>query len=150
MPGRFLDPLKVQLLPAVRRRFWQKSRRRWRLLSDFAYSPSWDVSGADVETVPVGTVVDGASIPCFFWRLVGPPMGPYAESSVIHDWLWELAARDDDGYDLAFANLVFRDALRTQGISFWKRWTMWLAVTVNGHYLVWRHFLQTLSLGDEK
>jgi hypothetical protein len=44
--------------------------------------------------VPVGTVVDGASIHLFFWSLIGGPFeGLYRGPSVIHDYFCDLRTR---------------------------------------------------------
>lgn len=35
---------------------------------------------------PKGSIVDGASIPWFFWRVVGSPLvGKYRNASIVHD-----------------------------------------------------------------
>lgn len=44
-----------------------------------------DSNGA-VWTAPEGSIIDGASIPRFCWRVIGPPfVGRYRRASVIHD-----------------------------------------------------------------
>jgi hypothetical protein len=149
MPNAFPDRLYVKLLPAKPRRFphwsqhcslvffwlclctiFKKRRRRWKLLKSFHYVPSWAEGPFDEEVVPKGFIIDGASIPCLFWRLIGPPMGPYAEASAVHDYLWVEALRRN--CDFSYANLVFRDAMKQSGIWAWRYWLMWFAVTLNG------------------
>jgi hypothetical protein len=57
--------------------------RTMRLLEPFSYidpeGEQWDV--------PVGAVVDGASIPRVFWSFIGGPFeGKYRDASVVHDY----------------------------------------------------------------
>lgn len=61
---------------------WLKDGRKMRLLESIAYI---DLKGVE-WIAPVGFVLDGASIPQFFWSLVGGPYeGKYRDASVIHD-----------------------------------------------------------------
>ena len=142
--GQFRHPLHLMLIPQAKRPWWKrwrKRRRRFRVLTAFEYRTC---DGVPI-TVPRGTIVDGASIPCFFWRLIGQPMGEYAEASAIHDWLWSVALRRlEHGRraDFAWANAVFVDAMRTLKVAWWRRWLMWAAVSVNGRLVVWRYARQ--------
>ena len=44
-------------------------------------------NSGEVLYCPAGTVTDGASIPRFLWRVIGPPMsGKWRRGAVIHDW----------------------------------------------------------------
>jgi hypothetical protein len=83
--------------------------RRIQLLEQFAYidkaSERWDV--------PVGAIVDGASIPKPLWSLMGGPFeGKYRDSSVIHDWYCDLRVRPWEA-----VHLVFYEAMMTSGVS---------------------------------
>ena len=61
---------------------WLKDGRKMRLLKSITYI---DPKGVE-WTAPAGLEVDGASIPQFFWSLVGGPYeGKYRDASVIHD-----------------------------------------------------------------
>lgn len=72
--GAFLGEPQVQLL---------EDGRRIQLLADYRFR---DARG-NIWTTPAGTVVDGASIPRFFWRSFGPPLcGQYRNASIIHDY----------------------------------------------------------------
>lgn len=62
-------------------------RARMRLLDDFHYR---DPQG-DRHTTEKGYLTDGASIPRFFWSLVGQPYGIYLRAAIIHDKLCDLA-----------------------------------------------------------
>lgn len=57
--------------------------RRVRLVQPFSFE---DADGTSWP-VPVGTLVDGASIPQPFWSLIGGPFeGQYRDASIIHDF----------------------------------------------------------------
>lgn len=97
------------------------------LLSDFRYRR---ICGLIVR-VPADFFTNGASIPRFWWRLIGPPMsGRYREAAVVHDFLWEEARKGRVSY--GFANAVFREAMEMLGVAWWRRWVMWAAVSING------------------
>jgi hypothetical protein len=100
--------------------------RNWVLVQPFGYRSS----EGDRIHVPRGTVWNGASIPRFFWRVVGSPfVGRHRRPSVIHDCLWERAKKGRCLF--SFANWVFWDALRSEGVGPIKAWLMWAAVSFN-------------------
>lgn len=88
-------------------------------------------------TCPAGLETDGASIPRFFWRLIGHPMMPvYVEAAVIHDagyvnklewcrknggWLVEEHTRKE-------VDDLFLHLMEALGLSWWRRRMMYLAV----------------------
>ncbi|MDP6546128.1 MAG: DUF1353 domain-containing protein [Phycisphaerae bacterium] len=83
---------------------------------------------------PAGTTTDGASIPRFFWRLIGPPMtGRYRQAAVIHDagytgdlqWRIDGALRE---YDRKAMDALFERLMKALGVSWWRRRMMYLAV----------------------
>lgn len=79
--GGFTGPIETEWLP---------DGRNMRLLRHVTYI---DPQGK-AWTAPRGHVVDGASIPRFFWRLIGGPLeGPYRNASVIHDYYCDLKTR---------------------------------------------------------
>lgn len=80
-----------------------------------------------------GYTTDGASIPRFFWRLVGHPMQmPLLICALPHDGLYsgELCTR-------AEADAVIQALARRFHISLAKRNVIWLAVRAGG-WNVWR------------
>ncbi len=82
--------------------------------------------------VPRGFSSDGASMPRFFWRLIGHPFQmDYLKEAVCHDWLYrtQKAAR-------SFADLYFSALLRPK-LSFWRRWSIYLALRLFG-WIAWR------------
>lgn len=75
-------------------------------------------------TVPAGFLTDLASVPGIARGIVAPD-GPWAESAILHDWLLhtrEISRAQADG--------IFRRALASQGVTAWRRWTMWGAVRI--------------------
>ena len=86
-------------------------------------------------TVHAGYVSDGASIPRWFWPIIGPPMrAGYLVPAVIHDYLCEQA---QNYHDRVIADAVFFKLLWEHGIPRWKRAMMFVAVRTQGR-LTWR------------
>ncbi|MBC8373993.1 MAG: DUF1353 domain-containing protein [Planctomycetes bacterium] len=85
-------------------------------------------------TAPAGTATDGASIPRFFWRIIGPPMtGRYRQAAVIHDagYTADLQWHIDDApiaYDRKAIDALFLRLMKALGVSWWRRRLMHLAV----------------------
>jgi hypothetical protein len=79
------------------------------------------VSVDEVEySAPAGMKTDGASIPRFFWRLIGDPMNPqFIRAAVIHDAACERCLYGFDGSSRDAADL-FGALLRDAGVSGWK------------------------------
>ena len=112
--GLFPEPLVVQDANGA---------RNWVLVEPFSYQ----TSRRQVICVPRGTVWNGASIPRFFWRVIGSPFcGRHRRPSVIHDCLWERARRG--ACTFSEANWAFWDGLRSEGVGPVKAWLMWAAV----------------------
>ncbi len=75
--GTFSGPVKATWLDDE-----DKNSRKMRLLADFSYT---DPQG-HIWLAPNGSIIDGASIPQFFWSAVGGPFeGSYRRASVVHD-----------------------------------------------------------------
>jgi len=92
----------------------------------------------DKLVCPAGMWTDGASIPRFFWRVIGHPMMlPYVKAAVIHDagymdkleWSYK-----EDGEWVAEAHTrkeideLFLALMKALGISWWRRTMMYQAV----------------------
>jgi len=103
---------------------WDRGNR-----DDYLLKPVTFVDSEGVEwVVPVGTKVNGLSVPRVFWRLT-PPYAPRArEASVVHDWM----CSDPHPCDSVTAARVFYDAMRANGVCWWTAWTRWLAVRLFG------------------
>ena len=73
---------------------------------------------------PLGSVIDGASIPRVFWSLIGSPFsGKYRRASVLHDVYCESKTETR-----AATNKMFYEAMRLDGVNYIKAKTMYLAV----------------------
>ena len=69
-----------------------------------------------IWTAPAGTVVDGGSIPRFFWRSFGPPfVGRYRNASIIHDFYCQTRR-----YDCSEVHRMFYEACLAEGLSLQK------------------------------
>ena len=61
---------------------WLKDGRKMKLMEDFQFVDKAGKTWAASE----GSVIDGASIPKFFWTSIGPPfVGKYRRATVLHD-----------------------------------------------------------------
>lgn len=87
-----------------------------------------------IVTAPKGTFTDGASIPRFFWRVIGGPMtGKYRMAAVIHDagytakLQWRQFAMDIK-YDRKDVDELFLRLMKALGVSWWRRRMMYRAV----------------------
>lgn len=116
--GSFPHPLQLEML---------RDGRTGKLVSKFAYLDAanryWDV--------PVGAMVDGASIPRALWTIVGSPWtGKYREASVVHDYYcdnhsapWRVVHRNfysgmlANGVDIIQAKIMYAAVYR-----FGPRW----------------------------
>jgi len=99
---------------------WLEDGRRMRLLSSFAY-----VDPKGVEWLaPIGSVVDGASIPQAAWTFIGGPFeGPYRNASVIHDVGCDQKLRSWEE-----VHEVFYWAMLASGVESWRAKVMYGAV----------------------
>ena len=80
--------------------------------------------------VPAGFQTDFASIPRIFWNIL-PPIGPYAQAAVVHDYLYQ------QGFvDRKTAELTFLEIMKNDGVNCFVRYLMYAAVRVFGgsHY----------------
>ena len=100
----------------------QISKNLWMTLEDFTFEYK-----DNNYLVPSGTKTDFASIPRFLWTFF-PPIGKYTQSAVLHDHLvvekklsWKECAD------------VFLEAMKVQGVSEWRRNTMYFFVRVHGY-----------------
>lgn len=94
-----------------------------------------------------GFEADGASIPRFFWRVIGPPLeGRYRNASIIHDYYCERRE-----YPSWMVHRVFFNAMRTSGVHIFKAVLMYLAVRLYGPQFprtrnTWKHYALTLNI----
>lgn len=88
---------------------WGIDGRHMQLVAPIAFIDSkgvrWDV--------PKGATVDGASIPRFFWSVIGGPFGgKYRDASVIHDWYCDVRTRPWREVDR-----MFYEAMIARGVA---------------------------------
>jgi hypothetical protein len=105
---------------------WLADGRTMQLVEPFEYV------GPDARSwrVPSGATVDGASIPQFFWSLIGGPFeGLYRAPSVVHDFYCDVRTRRSSEVHQAF-----HDAMLCAGVEPSQAWLMHQAVLRFGPY----------------
>jgi hypothetical protein len=96
------------------------------LLTELRYT---DPNGV-VWASPIGSVVDGASIPRYLWSIMGGPFeGKYRNASVLHDVAYEQQNRPWQDCDRMFYN-----AMRCSGVSAVEAKTMFYTLYRFGHH----------------
>ena len=92
------------------------------------------------HTVEIGFVSDGGSIPPVAWPIIGPPfVGYYRKSCLIHDEFYATQK-----VTRKYADRIFLEAMRDEGVSWWKRNTMYRAVRL-GAYFIWKNHSRRLE-----
>lgn len=86
----------------------------------------WNGGYGQEITIPFGFITDGASVPMALWSIF-PPYGEYEASAVLHDYLYK-----EHAITRFNADGIFRQAMVSQGVPFWKIWLMWAAVRLCG------------------
>jgi hypothetical protein len=103
----------------------QGDGRSMELVEDFAYIDPDEV----LWTAPAGSIVDGASIPWIFWRIIGAPYtGLYRRASVIHD----VYCGAPHVRPSSQVHRMFYWACRRGGVGRLKAYVMWLCVRFFG------------------
>lgn len=103
---------------------WLNDGRRMRLLERVVFTDKNKRRWIALQR----SIIDGASIPRFFWRVIGSPfVGKYRRSSVIHDVYCENQLRPaQEVHD------CFKEMLLADGVSKIKTDTMYNAVNTFG------------------
>src|SRR4030095_3602926 len=105
---------------------WNSDGRTMTLLTELRYT---DPQGI-VWVAPIGSVVDGASIPRYMWSIMGGPFeGKYRNASVLHDVAYGQHNRPWQDCDRMFYN-----AMRCSGASAVEAKTMYYALYKFGHH----------------
>ena len=77
---------------------------------------------------------DGASIPKALWGVIGSPMtGGYQRSACLHDALYAC-----EYFERHICDALFLEAMKSDGVSYFKRYAMYNAVRLFGG-LVWKN-----------
>lgn len=88
------------------------------LVEDFSFT--WE---GVVITIPSGFKFDGATIPRYFWKIIGHPFTPrFIEASLVHDYLCK------NKMNRRKADRKFRELLRANGVARWRAYLMYGAV----------------------
>ena len=112
--GYFVGELKLE----------RAGSKDWKTLEDLLYVTN-DAFRIEVEA---GFETDGASIPRGLWSFIGHPLnGKHARAATIHDYMYENAIRTKKE-----ADLIFREAMKTDGVSKLRRNLMYYAVHLFG------------------
>jgi len=105
---------------------WNPDGRTMTLLTELRYT---DPNG-EVWVAPVGSQVDGASIPRYLWSIMGGPFeGKYRNASVLHDVSYGQRNRPWQDCDRMFYN-----AMRCSGVSAVEAKTMYYALYRFGNH----------------
>jgi Protein of unknown function (DUF1353) len=125
----------------------------WELCEPMTYRVV-DAEDAEVVTVPPKFVTDFASVPRPFWFAISP-WGRHGRAAIVHDFLYQLGGVTDPAAGAmrrppkSEADRIFRQAMgvldevilgkkrfvRLRLAFAWpRRWTMWAAVALFGHW----------------
>jgi Protein of unknown function (DUF1353) len=105
---------------------WNPDGRTMTLLTELRYT---DPKG-NVWVAPIGSLVDGASIPRYLWSIMGGPFeGRYRNASVLHD-----VAYGDKKRPWQDCDRMFYHAMRCSGVSAVEAKTMFYALYKFGHH----------------
>jgi hypothetical protein len=105
---------------------WNPDGRTMTLLTELRYT---DPNGV-VWVAPIGSQVDGASIPRYLWSIMGGPFeGKYRNASVLHDVAYGERKRPWQDCDRMFYN-----AMRCSGVSVTEAKTMYYALYRFGNH----------------
>ena len=105
---------------------WNPDGRTMTLLTELRYT---DPKG-EVWVAPIGSQVDGASIPRYLWSIMGGPFeGKYRNASVLHDVAYGERKRPWQDCDRMFYN-----AMRCSGVGVTEAKTMYYALYRFGNH----------------
>lgn len=100
----------------------------WKVCTPFDYDIG-EVGGEKIE-VPEGFMTDLGSVPQLLWNLI-PPIGKPLRGYVLHDWLYFCQI-----YTRAKSDGVLLEAMEVAGVSWAKRWAIYLGVR-SGGWIAW-------------
>lgn len=106
----------------------------WLVVRDLVY-----ISEDGTEyTVKAGTYTDFASTPRFLWRVLPPvgvgKSGAYGSAAILHDTLYRTTPHT---VSRRKADALFFEAMTSCGVSWWRKWVMYLGVRAFG-FISWR------------
>lgn len=102
----------------------RKTCRNMVLLEEFSFIDSRGVTWK----APIGSVIDGASIPRLFWTAISSPFcGNYRRASVVHDVYCKTKSRPHTE-----VHEMFHEAMLTDGVTKFKAKLMYRAIKLFG------------------
>jgi hypothetical protein len=121
----FLDPLRLKKI----------QDNIWLVDAPLRYT-TYDPKANDYVTitVPKGFETDGASSP--FGVLITPLGGKYSRATVLHDYLYVLFNENTPHPNFPTRwqiDGVFLEAMEAEGVNYWVRYGMWVAVRMFGN-----------------
>lgn len=82
-----------------------------------------------------GFKYDGASIPHFFWFIIGSPFtGKYTIAALVHDALYA-----SEFYPRKICDKIFEKLMKECNVSLWKRKLMYWSVRIFGGFVWEKH-----------
>ena len=102
--------------------------RSWQLTEELRYK----TKKGGLIIVPKDFVTDYASVPRFLHWLLRPD-GNYKSAAVVHDWIY----KKNCSYSRKEADLLFKEAMESLSIEFWKVSLLYLGVRSFG-WAVWK------------
>lgn len=110
------DGLWKLTIPYVRRTTVEPSR--------YGYASEQD--DPTLIQVPIDFLTDFATVPRLLWPLL-PPIGRYAGAALIHDFLYAKSIKGR-----SWADAVFLDLMKQDGVGWLTRHVLWASVRVFG------------------
>ena len=115
-----------------------KNKSLWKTIGGFDFYTDSIRSGQRLwASIPDGFVTDGATIPRLFWSWI-PPMGPYGQAAVLHDYLRQTmilkTSLEADAQTISLSikdtDRLFLEAMTVLNVPVFKREVMYDAVRV--------------------
>lgn len=99
---------------------WLENDHEMKLLEDLTYV---DSKGRE-WVAPLGSIIDGASIPKFLWSIIGSPfVGKYRKPSIIHDYF--CITKDKPSREV---HELFCEMMEVEGVNYFPKKLMCFAV----------------------
>lgn len=103
---------------------WLKDNKHFRIDEDFVVK---EAVGGKTWITPSGYPSDGASIPPWAQSIIGGRFNPkYIEAAIIHDYYCDTKTRSQKE-----THNIFKEMLKTEHVSMWRRNLMHWAVVVH-------------------
>ena len=107
---------------------------KFMLISDFIVY----ISKYDTIIIPAGFWTDLASIPQIFQNIL-PVLDRHLRAAVLHDFMYYAQRLNGKKITRAKADKIFLEAMKTCGVGWLKRWTIYSAVR-SGGWVAWNKY----------